>query len=149
MLIQQVIREPEVVQIVVKNVDGSGSITTGLGAMLVAAGASIDGVSAVKSTAASIKSFVGIAAEDIPINGYGRVTVWGLAQSVFISNVGTSITITRGDTLKPGAVAGTFFSSVTDAAMSTLLNKYVIAASTPVAISTASQSYVSGIVRAL
>ncbi len=149
MLIQQVIRDPEVVQIVVKNVDGSGSITTGLGAMLVAAGASIDGVSAVKSTAASIKSFVGIAAEDIPINGYGRVTVWGLAQSVFISNVGTSITITRGDTLKPGAVAGTFFSSVTDAAMSTLLNKYVIAASTPVAISTASQSYVQGIVRAL
>lgn len=149
MLIQQVIREPEVVQIVVKNVDGSGSITTGLGAMLVAAGASIDGANAVKSTAASIKSFVGIAAEDIPINGYGRVTVWGLAQSVFISNVGTSITITRGDTLKPGAVAGTFFSSVTDAAMSTLLNKYVIAASTPVAISTASQSYVQGIVRAL
>lgn len=149
MLIQQVIRDPEVVQIVVKNVDGSGSITTGLGAMLVAAGASIDGVSAVKSTAASIKSFVGIAAEDIPINGYGRVTVWGLAQSVFISNVGTSITITRGDTLKPGAVAGTFFSSVTDAAMSTLLGKYVIAASTPVAISTASQSYVQGIVRAL
>jgi len=149
MLIQQIIREPETVQIIVKNVDGSGSITTGLGVALVASGASIDGVSVVKSAAGTIKAFAGVAAEDIPINGYGRVTVWGLAQSVAISNVGTSITITRGDTLKPGAVAGTFFSSITDAAMSTLLNKYVIAASTPVAISTASQSYCQGIVRAL
>lgn len=149
MLIQQIIREPEVVQIIVKNVDGSGSITTGLGVALVASGASIDGVSAVKSAAATIKAFAGVAAEDIPINGYGRVTVWGLAPVVQLSNVGTSITITRGDTLKPGAVAGTFFSSVTDAAMSTLLNKYIIAASTPVAISTGSQSVCQGIVRAL
>jgi len=149
MLIQQIIREPEVVQIIVKNVDGSGSITTGLGVALVASGASIDGVSAVKSAAATIKAFAGVAAEDIPINGYGRVTVWGLAPVVQLSNVGTSITITRGDTLKPGAVAGTFFSSVTDAAMSTLLNKYIIAASTPVAISTGSQAVCQGIVRAL
>ena len=149
MLIQQVIRDPEVVQVIVKNVDGGGSITTGLSACLVVAGASTDGVSATKSLAANQKGFIGVAAEDIPINGYGRVTAWGLAQSVFISNVGTSITITRGDTLIPGAVAGTFFSSVTAQAMSTLLNKYVIAASTPVAISTASQSYVQGIVRAL
>lgn len=149
MLIQQIIREPEVVQIIVKNVDGSGSITTGLGVALVASGASIDGVSAVKSAAATIKAFAGVAAEDIPINGYGRVTVWGLAHVVQLSNVGTSITITRGDTLKPGAVAGTFFSSVTDAAMSTLLNKYIIAASTPVAISTGSQAVCQGIVRAL
>lgn len=149
MLIQQIIREPEVVQIIVKNVDGSGSITTGLGVALVASGASIDGVSAVKSAAATIKAFAGVAAEDIPINGYGRVTVWGLAPVVQLSNVGTSITINRGDTLKPGAVAGTFFSSVTDAAMSTLLNKYIIAASTPVAISTGSQAVCQGIVRAL
>lgn len=149
MLIQQVIRDPEVVQIIVKNVDGSGSITTGLGVALVASGASIDGVSAIKSAAGTIKAFVGVAAEDIPINGYGRVTAWGLAQSVALSNVGSSITITRGDTLKPGAVAGTFFSSITDAAMSTLLGKYVIAVSTPVAISTGSQSYVQGFVRAL
>lgn len=149
MLIQQISRDPEVVQIVVKNVDGSGSITTGLGVALVAAGASIDGINAVKSAAASVRTFAGIAAEDIPINGYGRVTAWGLAQSVAISNVGTSITINRGDTLKPGAVAGTFFSSLTNEAISTLLYKYVVAASTPVAISTASQSYCQGIVRAI
>ncbi|HPO87513.1 MAG TPA: hypothetical protein PLN86_16865 [Candidatus Hydrogenedentes bacterium] len=149
MLIQQVIREPEVVQIIVKNVDGSGSITTGLGVALVGAGASIDGVSATKYAAANVRTFAGVAAEDIPINGYGRVTAWGLAQSVAISNVGTSITITRGDTLKPGAVAGTFFSSLASEAISTLLYKYVVAASTPVAISTGSQSYCHGIVRAL
>lgn len=149
MLIQQVIRDPEVVQIIVKNVDGSGSITTGLGVALVGAGASIDGVSATKYAAANVRTFVGVAAEDIPINGYGRVTSWGLAQSVALSNVGTSITINRGDTLKPGAVAGTFFSSLTNEATSTLLYRYVVAASTPVAISTGSQAYVQGIVRAL
>lgn len=149
MLIQQLIREPEVVQVIVKNVDGSGSITTGLGVALVGSGASIDGVSATKSAAANVRTFVGVAAEDIPINGYGRVTAWGLAPVVQLSNVGTSITITRGDTLKPGAVAGTFFSSLANEAISTLLYKYVVAASTPVAISTGSQAYCQGIVRAL
>ncbi len=53
MQIQQLNRvDAEKVFIVVKNVDGGGSVTTGLAACLVAAGASIDGVSAVKSTAA-------------------------------------------------------------------------------------------------
>lgn len=133
------------VQIVVKNVDGSGSITTGTGVDLVVAGASIDGVSALKSAASTHKGFVGVAAQDIPINGWGLVTVWGLANSVLISNVGTSITVTRGDTLVPGGVGGTFFSSVTDAAMSSVLYKYVIAASSQT-ISAA--AYVQGIVRA-
>ena len=147
MNIQQINKsDAEKVLIVVKNVDGGGSITTGLGVCLVAAGASIDGLSAVKSLAASAKSFVGIAQQDIPINGYGLVCSWGYAASVLLSNVGTSITITRGDTLIPGAVAGTYFSSVTDQGMSTLLYKYVYAASSNT-ISAA--AYVSGIVRAL
>jgi len=58
--------------------------------------------------------------------------------------------VTAGDTLLPGAVAGTFFSSVTAQAMSTLLYKYVYAATTvPVDISNLNQSFVAGIVRAL
>lgn len=136
----------EVVAIIVKNVDGSGSLTTGMGVALCEAGASIDGVSAVKHTAARGKGFVGIAERDIPINGFGSVTAWGVANSILLSHVGTSITVTAGDTLIAGAVAGTFFSSVTPQAMSTLLYKYVYAASD---ITASAAAYVRGIVRAL
>lgn len=151
MLIQQLNRtDAEKIQIMVKNVDGGGSITTGFGAMLVMAGASIDGISATKSTGAAVKGFVGVSTQDIAINGFGLVTAWGFVNSVQISNVGTSITITAGDTLLPGAVAGTFFSSITAQAMSTLLYKYVVAATTvPVDLSNLNQSFVSGVVRAI
>lgn len=147
MQIQQIDRnDPERVQVVVKNVDGSGSISTGMGVALVASGASIDGISAVKSTAANWKGFVGIANKDIPINGFGLVTAWGQVNSILLSHVGTSLTVTAGDTLIPGAVAGTFFSGITSQAMSTLLYKFGFGASTQT-ISTA--GYVSGILRAL
>ncbi len=151
MLIQQLNRtDPERVQIMVKNVDGSGSITTGLGVMFATAGVSIDGVSSVKATAAGIKGFCGVAIQDIGINGFGLVTAWGQVASVQISNVGSSITITAGDTLIPGAVAGTFFSSITAQAMSTLLYRYVVAATTvPVDLSNLNQSFVQGVVKAL
>ena len=151
MLIQQLNRtDAERVQMMVKNVDGSGSIMTGWGVMFATAGASIDGVSSVKSTAAAIKGFVGVATQDIAINGFGLVTAWGYVNSVQISNVGSSITITAGDTLIPGAVAGTFFSSITAQAMSTLLYRYVVAAATvPVDLSNLNQSYLPGIVKAL
>lgn len=149
MQIQRINRnDPESIKIMVKNVDGGGSITTGMGVCLVAAGASNDGVSAVKSTAALWEGFIGVAAEDIPINGYGRVTCFGTANSVLFSHVGSSITVTGGDILIPGAVAGTFFSTVTDQAVSTLFYRYVLAASSPT-ISTQAQAYGRGIVRAM
>lgn len=151
MLIQQLNRtDAEKVQIMVKNVDGSGSITTGYGVMFATAGASIDGISSTKLTGAAVKGFVGVATQDIAINGFGLATAWGFVNSVQLSNVGSSITITAGDTLIPGAVAGTFFSSVTAQAMSTLLYKYVVAATTvPTDLSNLANSFVSGIVRAL
>ena len=151
MIIQQLNREDaEKVQIQVKNVDGGGSITTGLGACFPIAGASIDGISAVKATGALARGFVGVAVQDIAINGFGLVTAWGLVNSVQISNVGTSITITAGDQLLAGAVAGTFFSVITPQATSTQYYKYVYAANTiPVDISNLNVSFVQGIVRAL
>jgi len=128
----------------VKNVDAA-TITTGLGVCLVVSGASIDGVSAVRSTAGNQKGFAGIAEDDIPVNGYGVVCVGGFTNSVLLSNVGTSITVSAGDTLIPGAVAGTFFSSVTGQAMSTLLYRYVVGADS---ITISAAAYVRGIVRA-
>lgn len=150
MLIQHLNRnDAERVIVSFKNVDGSGSVTLGMGVCLVVSGASIDGLSAVKATGALARGFIGVAKNNVAINDFGNVTSWGFADSVMISNVGTSITVTRGDMLKAGAVAGTFFSSVTEQAASTLHYRYVIAATTPVAISGAPEAFVSGIVRAL
>lgn len=131
MLIQQINRaDAERIQLIVLNTDGGGSLTTGLGAVLNDAGNSIDGISSTKWTLARGKGFVGFAAQDIAINSYGRVTAWGYAASVQISGVGTSITVTAGDILKPGAVGGTAFSSITAEAVSTLMYKYAYVAST-------------------
>lgn len=141
--------DPEKVKISFKNVDGSGSITTGLGISWVEAGASIDAISVTKYAAANLAGFVGVSEKDVPINGFGLAIAWGKADSVLISHVGTSITVTAGDVLKPGAVAGTFFSSITPQAMSSLLYRYVIAGSTPAAVSTEAQAYATGLVRAL
>lgn len=151
MLIQQLNRQdPEKIQLIVKNVDGGGSITTGLGACFPITGASIDGVSAVRATGALARGFVGVATQDIGINGTGLVTAWGIVNSVAISNVGSSITITAGDQLKVGGVSGTFFSSIAPEATSTQYYKYVYAANTiPTALSSGTESYLQGIVRAI
>lgn len=116
----------ESARVAFKNVDGGGSITTGWGVALATSAASFDGVNVTKSTAALWKGFNGVSAFDVPINGFGKATVWGYAASIAISNVGTSITVTAGDVLIPGAVAGTFFSSITDQALSTLVYRYVL-----------------------
>jgi hypothetical protein len=134
------------VKIAIKNVDGGGSITTGMGVALVTTAASFDGVNAVQHLVANQASFAGVASNDIAINSWGKAICYGYAASILISNVGTSITVTAGDVLKPSTVAGTFFSSVTGQAMSTLLYRYVQAGSTNT-ISAA--AYVSGLVHAM
>lgn len=139
-------QDPESIRVAFKNVDGGGSITTGYGIRLVTTAASFDGISAVQSSAAAIKDFYGIVAKDVPINGFGKATVWGYAASIVLSNVGTSITVTAGNTLIPGAVAGTWFSSITDAAMTTVLNKYIVAGQTN---TVSALAWVSGFVRGM
>ena len=129
--IQQINRaDVESIRVAFKNVDGGGSITTGYGVRVVTTAASFDGISSIQATAADIKNFYGVVARDTPINGFGKATCYGYAASVVISNVGTSITVTAGDTLKVGGVSGTWFSSLTDAAMTTVLNKYIVAGQT-------------------
>lgn len=131
MQIQQVNRvDAEKVFILIKNVDGGGSITTGMGAQLTQLAASFDGISSVRSVAAAYNGFMGVAVQDIAINAFGLVQNWGYCSSVQISGVGTSITVTAGDYLKPSTVVGTFFSSLTDQAVSTLLYRYAIVATT-------------------
>lgn len=151
MLIQQVNRaDPERVQIAFKNVDGSGSITTGYGIAFPISGASIDGISVVKATGALARGFAGVSTQDVAINSFGLATAWGYVNSVQISNVGSSITITAGDQLLAGAVAGTFFSVITPQATSTQYYRFVYAAATvPVDLSNLNQAYVPGIVRAI
>lgn len=148
MQIQQLNRtDAEKVFILVKNVDGTGSMTTGLAVCIAEAGASIDGVSATLSTAAKWKGFVGIAAQDIAINSFGLVQSYGFAASVQISGVGTSITVTAGDVLKAGAITGTLFSSQTNEALSTQLYRFAYVATTQTV--SANPVWTSAIIRAL
>ena len=159
MLMKQLQKDTaEQVTLVVKNVSAT-TMTTGLGAALVAAGASIDGISATISAASTYgKLFIGIARKDIPVNAYGTVCCWGVADSVAISaNVATSITITAGDQLWPSAVAGQFYSSAANDAvnLSTLAvsalatNKAYLMAVDTVGLSSGTIKYIKAFVKAL
>lgn len=149
MQIQQVNRtDAEKIFLIIKNVEAN-SITTGMGAALIHTGvASIDGVQAVKVTAALAKGFVGYAVQDIASNAYGLVQCWGYCNSVQLSNSTTSVTVTSGDNLQPGAVAGTMATLLLNEGISTLAYRYSILANTPNTISSAPM-WVSALVRAL
>lgn len=153
MQIQQLNRtDPERILINVRNVDGGGSITTGMGAALVATAASGDGINAVKTTAVAgnAGNFCGVALADIAINAYGLLTSWGFAASVAISQSVGSYTITAGDILIQSATAvGTFTSVVTNAALSTAMYKYVVAVGALADTISNPRPYMSGIVRAI
>ena len=152
MLIQQLNRtDAERVQIVVKNVDGGVSLTTGMGVCFAQVAASADGAGAVRHTKALQAQFCGVAAQDIAINAFGLVTAWGFAASVLLSQSVGSWTITSGDILKPADSTniGAFTSVLTPQAMSTLLYKYVVAAGTIADTISNPRPYISGIVRAL
>lgn len=150
----------EKVLVVFKNVDAA-TVSTGLGVQLMASGASCDGIQSVKTAATTYsKYFFGISKSDIAVNAFGLATVWGLADSVALSAVGTSITITSGDQLWPSSVAGYFFSSAANdikavnAALSTVTaaglfpaTKNYVSAVNSITIS--AQAYVQGFVRAL
>ena len=145
--IQQVNREDgEAIRVAFKNVDGGGSITTGFGVAVVTSVASFNGNNVVKSTAALGKTFWGVSQKDVPINGFGKATVSGYAASIAISNVGTSITVTAGDVLIYGAVAGTFFSSITDQALTTQFYRYIVNGTTQ---TVSALAWVSGFVKGI
>lgn len=147
MLIQQVNRtDPEKVYLICTNVDAD-SITLGYGTAYAIGGNSFDGANVVKSasgTAANLPGFMGVAAQDIPSNGVGRIQKFGFAASVFISNEGTSITINQGDPLVPGALAGGLTSAAPTYANGGF--GFVLASNVPAAVSAG--GYVSGFVRA-
>lgn len=151
MQIQQLNRtDAEKVFIIVRNVDGGGSITTGMGACLVATAASGNGVSAVRSLPALARDFVGVAVQDIAINAYGLVQAWGYVSSVFLSQSVGSWTITSGDQLRLNVTApGAFTSVITPQAVSTHFYKYVVAAGAVADTISNPRPYMSGIVRAL
>lgn len=120
---------------------GAATITTGLPVGL-AIGASCDGVNAVNANAAAAyPGFIGIAIKDIAVNDYGLVQIAGFVNSVYLSNVGTSLTINAGDPLVP-APAGMFSGAPTYANSGF---RMVFASNVPPAVSAA--SYASGLIR--
>lgn len=101
-----------------------------------------DGVNAqLANAAADYVSFIGVASKDIPNNQYGLVQICGYADSVLLSNVGSSITVNAGDPLVP-APAG-FFSGAPTYANSGF--KFVFASNVPAAIS--ASAYASGLMK--
>ena len=143
--------DPEKVLLSIRNVDGSGSITTGMGAALVVTAASGDGIGCVKNVAGATtaQNFCGVALRDIAINAYGLVTAWGYAASVFLSQSVGSWTITAGDVLIASGQAGAFTSVVTNAALSQCLYRYVTALGAVADTISNPRPYLSALVRAL
>lgn len=147
--------DAEKIFLVAKNVDAD-SITTGWGARFVGGAAaeivSTDGVSVVKMAASGMSQLAGIAVQDIASNGFGLFQAYGYVNSIAYSAVGTSITVgvtgTATSFLRPGAVAGSWFSGQVPESISTAASKYV-QAWTSVTISTAAAAYGSGFVRAI
>ena len=155
--------EVEKVYTVIRNVDAD-SITTGMGVRYVggapAENVSADGLQAVKLAIAddpNMLLFAGIAVEDIPADGYGLVQNFGFVDSVLLSHVGTSITIgtfggINNTLLRPGAVAGTFFSGgpvdfTSVVPVTPLYHRVFIMNTSPGAISAA--TYAQGFIRNL
>lgn len=136
----------------VQNVDAA-SITTGAGVAFTQLAASVAaaslGKSAVTATAGDIKNFIGVAQQDIALNGVGRVVCWGYAASVLLSQSVGSFTVTGGDQLRLGGQAGAFTSVITPQATSTQYYKYVVCGGMSQATVSNPQSYGTGIVRGL
>lgn len=113
MEIQQINRtDAEKVYINVTNVDAA-SITTGYAVAYALVGDSVNGVNVVKTASAvtaNLPGFIGIAAADFAANAVGRVQIFGMVDSVFLSRTNTSVTINIGDPMVPGAAAGGLFS---------------------------------------
>lgn len=150
MLFKQASRGDERAFLTVKNVEAT-SITTGQGvALRIGTAASFDGTSSVRAasgTAADLPGFLGVAAQDIPSNGFGIVQCFGNCSSVLLSVQNTSITINNGDPLIPSPQAGAFASGAPTYAASGF--GWVIASNAPSnTTSVAAPSYVSGFVRA-
>jgi len=141
MLFKRINRDtPENVFVPIYNVQGA-TITTGR-AVSYQLGASTDGVNAViADAAADYPGFIGVAKSDIPANDYGLVQVGGFVASIWISNVGTSITVNAADPLVPSV--GGFMSAAPTYANSGF--KFLHASNVPVAISAG--GYMSGLIK--
>lgn len=113
--------EAEKVFTVAQNVDAD-SITTGMIARYVggapAEEVSADGVQVTKLAVGddpNMLLFCGVAAEDIPADGFGEFQNYGFIDNIMLSHEGTSITIgtfggINSALLRPGARAGTMTS---------------------------------------
>lgn len=111
MLFKQAARGDERVFVTYQNVEVS-SLTTGYAVALAQASASFNGTQACLAGTAAIgrqSNWMGIAAQDIAPNAYGIVQVFGPVASVFVSNVGSSITLNVGSWMVPGALSGGLF----------------------------------------
>lgn len=146
MLLKHSARGDEKIFTTYQNVEAS-SLTTGFAAAIATASASFNGTQVMFASSAAAdrkQNWIGIAAADIAPNAYGLIQQYGPCASVYISNVGSSITINVGDALAPGALSGGLFCL---AAPTWLASGFgvVIASNTPPAVS--ATGWMSGFIR--
>ena len=149
MFFKQVAQGDERGFMTIKNGDAT-TITTGYSVMLNLTAASFDGSQhcMCTNTATQAQAFDGIAVKDIAVNAYGLVQIFGNCASVYLSNMGTSITIASGNPLIPSGLAGALFSGAPSYASSGF--NWVFASNTPSnTLSIAAPLYCSGFVKCL
>jgi hypothetical protein len=96
--------KPENIDIVVTNASGA-TITLGHAVSYTTTANSADGVQVVSPATSNLRSFAGIALENIPNTAVGKVRVYGYVASIHVYATGTSGTTALGEALGPG-VAG-------------------------------------------
>lgn len=69
------------------------TITTGYAVAFTTTAASVDGNKAVLPAASNLRTFAGVAEEDVPDTDVGRYIAYGYVASVYIFGTGSSVTV--------------------------------------------------------
>lgn len=127
--------------------NGAGAtITTGYAVALTTTVASLDGNLAVLPAASQQRTFLGIAASDVPNNAVGRYICYGYAASVFYMAEATSVSVITPDHCAGVGVAGS--NGVGYLGITTVLHPVVILTSLGAIVRSAG-GYIQGFVRAM
>ena len=135
---------PEKVFMPVTNVSGT-TVTKGQAVALAIGGNSFDGKSVVladSGVAADLPGFLGVAERDIADTENGLIQILGFADSIAVDGLGTSVTVTKGDPLVPGATPGELASAEPTFVNSGL--KYALVAET---LTVSASGFASGYLR--
>lgn len=126
------------------NAEGA-TITTGHAVCLTTTAASVDGNLAVLPGTSNVRTFIGVADEDVADNAIGRYQAYGYAASVFFFRTGDSLSITTPDHAAGPAIDSQGVSYI---GITTLLGPVIVLESIG-AVTASADGYVQGFIRAM